>query len=208
MYKSIDWRDSGKVSEVVDQGVCGSCYAITAVGAIESAYLIERNLKLNLSSQQLVDCSIFMGNFACLGGWVDYAFTYVIYYSLTTAEAYPYMDDQGSCKRVGGEYRISGYQYSKVEEGCEGIRRQLETRPVAVSVDALRWQFYGKGLFNNCVPDVYEVNHAVLLVGQDESGHWLIKNSWGLTWGDKGYMTLLSGPNCGICLYPGAIPLL
>lgn len=149
-----------------------------------------------------------MGNFGCQGGWPDYAFNYVIYYNLTTADRYPYLDGQGNCKKVGGEYRIAKYKYSGILNPCDDLAHLLEERPVTISVDAKPWQFYAQGLFNGCNNNAGTVNHAVLLVGKDESGNWLIQNSWGLKWGDSGFMTLLGGNSCGICMYPGAAPSL
>lgn len=90
------------MSPIRNQGSCGSCYAFSAVGAIESAYLIERNQTVGLSEQQLVDCSIFLGNEACSGGWPDYAYNYIIYYNITTRVNYPYINNHIYCQQVGG----------------------------------------------------------------------------------------------------------
>lgn len=70
--------------------------------------------------------------------------------------------------------------------------------PLVVVVDASNWQLYGGGVFNECSKSV---NHAVLAVGFDENDNWFIKNSWGTSWGEKGFMTLAPGNTCGITSY-------
>jgi cathepsin L len=72
---------------------------------------------------------------------------------------------------------------------------------VAVGVDARTWAKYTSGLLNCFSPS--EVNHAVVLVGYTVEGHWLIKNSYGTTWGENGYVTLDKNNNCLMCKYSG-----
>lgn len=91
-----DWVADGKVSLVKNQGSCGSCWAFSAVAAIESAYLIS-GTRVLLSEQQLVDCSGSYGNYGCNGGWMDSAFQYVIEHGLTTEDGYPYTARNGVC---------------------------------------------------------------------------------------------------------------
>lgn len=80
----IDWTTSGKVSEIKNQGRCGSCWAFSATGSIESAYLIAKNSTPLISEQQLVDCSRAYGNMGCNGGWMDSAFKYIAEHGITT----------------------------------------------------------------------------------------------------------------------------
>ena len=79
--------------------------------------------------------------------------------------------------------------------GCSGIQNALASRPVAVAVDAQGWSHYSTGIFNNCGKSI---DHAVLLVGV-LNGVWKIKNSWGTSWGERGFIRLASGDTCGIC---------
>ena len=94
----IDWSASGKITPVKNQGMCGSCWAFSAVGAIESALLVAGKEQSNLSEQQLVDCSRSYGNQGCNGGWMDSAFQYVIDHGLTTTNAYPYIAKDQTCQ--------------------------------------------------------------------------------------------------------------
>ena len=92
----------------------------------------------------------------------------------------------------GGPYKISNYV---VVSSCTALSNALSARPVAVSVDATNWSPYKSGVFNNCKTSI---NHGVTLVGV-KGGNWIVKNSWGTTWGDSGYITLASGNTCAIC---------
>ena len=92
----------------------------------------------------------------------------------------------------GGPYKISNYI---VVGNCNYLTNAISARPVAVSVDATNWSPYKSGVFNNCKASI---NHGVTLVGV-KGGNWIVKNSWGTTWGDNGYITLASGNTCAIC---------
>ncbi len=81
---------------------------------------------------------------------------------------------------------------------CGGLYRALLKGPVAVAVDALAWAYYKEGIFVDCGN---EVNHGVLVVGATKD-YWLIKNSWGVEWGDNGYIKVKRGNTCSICEYP------
>lgn len=97
-YSAVNWTAKGKVSDVLDQGDCGACYAFAATAAIQAAYKIDRNItNLTLSKQQLVDCSTFLGNYACYGGWPDYTYNFVIMYGIKSESEYPYQGTAGSC---------------------------------------------------------------------------------------------------------------
>ena len=197
----IDWTTKNGVSKVKNQGQCGSCWAFGATGAIESAYLIKGQSVL-LSEEELVDCDSQSNG--CQGGRSDLAFEYIkTKHGLTSESEYPYTagntQKAGECKvnqnsnRVGP---ISGYQT------VSDLGSALETAPVAVAVDASKWNTYESGVFNGECDG--QLDHAVLLVGYgtDESGNgfWKIKNSWGESWGERGFIRIPSseGSDCGI----------
>jgi C1A family cysteine protease len=194
----VDWTTKGKVTSVKNQGQCGSCWAFSAVGALESWGLF-KGQNVNLSEQQLVDCSRPQGNQGCNGGWPSSALTYVKANGITTESAYPYTAKDGSCRTQGGSFKIAGYTSFS---GCNGLSSQINNSPVSVTVDATNWSPYKSGVFTNCAASI---NHAVLLVGV-LNGAWKIKNSWGAGWGEAGYIRIGSGNTCGVCAYAGVYP--
>ena len=193
----VDWVAQGKVSGVKNQGSCGSCWAFSANGAIESAYLL-RGTAVNLSEQQLVDCSGSYGNHGCQGGWMDSAFQYVRDHGLTTTAAYPYAAVNQACKINSGSYKVSSFVDVP---GCDNLANALNQQPISVAVDASNWSPYRSGVFNNCASSV---NHGVLLVASTSS-YWTIKNSWGTAWGESGFIRLAKGNTCAVCNY-GSYP--
>lgn len=191
----IDWAAAGKVTLIKDQGECGSCWAFSAVAAVESAVLIAGQPQQLFSEQQLVDCARAYGNQGCQGGWMDNAFKYIIAKGIASGLEYPYIGVDQACKVDGGQFKIRSFVDVP---GCTSLLNALVSRPLAVAVDASNWDPYQSGVFNNCGSSV---NHGVLVVGV-KSGFWLIKNSFGKYWGENGYIRLGPGNTCGICGYP------
>lgn len=194
----VDWVSKGMVTPVKNQGSCGSCWAFSAIGSMESLYK-SKSQTVNLSEQQLVDCSRPQGNQGCNGGWPSSALNYIKANGITDTSSYPYVAKDQSCKTQGGSYKITGYSS---QTGCTGLTNGINSRPISVTVDATNWSKYGGGVFNNCKTSI---NHAVLLVGV-AGGNWKIKNSWGASWGESGYIRLASGNTCGVCAYAGVLP--
>jgi len=204
---SWDWRTSNKVIGVKDQGQCGSCWAFSAVGAIESAYAIENNVApISLSEQQLVDCSGSYGNQGCNGGLMDYAFEYAETHALCEETAYPYTARDGTCQtKCKGVVQIKAY--TDVTPNNENqLQAAVYQQPVSVAVEAdgADWQFYSGGIIqDNCGTNL---DHGVLAIGYGTEGnvpYWIVKNSWGTAWGEKGYVRLRRGTNeCGIAMDP------
>jgi len=190
----IDWVADGKVSPVKNQASCGSCWAFSAVAAIESALLLVGRSD-TLSEQQLVDCSRSYGNQGCNGGWMDSAFQYIKDKGLTTDKAYPYVARDQQCKIDSGDFKLSGFVDVP---GCDNLQTSLSKTPISVAVDASNWSGYRSGILSTCGANV---NHGVLLVGATD-GFWKIKNSWGGAWGETGFIRLARGNTCAICQYP------
>jgi len=193
----IDWTNDGKVTDVKNQGQCGSCWAFSATASLESAILIRHKTKVpvSLSEQQLVDCSRSYGNMGCNGGWMDSAFDYIKDNGIVETEDYPYVARDQACKKQGGSIKVK--DYTDVP-GCTNLVNALAGRPVSVAVDASVWSRYRSGILNNCAKNV---NHGVLLVGVSDN-YWKIKNSWGAAWGEKGFIRISPGDTCAVCQYP------
>lgn len=171
----IDWTTKGAVSPVKNQGQCGSCWAFSAVGVMESHALLE-NKQVSLSEQQLVDCSHKYGNEGCNGGYNYQGLAYVKDNGIASTSEYPYTAKTQTCKIQGGSFKISSVPSTK---GCDGLAAAIALRPVGVSVDATNWSHYSSGIFSNCKTSL---DHDVLLVGLSSSS-WKIKNSWSSSWG-------------------------
>ena len=197
---AIDWTTKdGAVTPVKNQGACGSCWAFSATGVMESWAGLKGN-KVSLSEQQLVDCSGSYGNHGCQGGWPSSALKYIQAKGIATGSSYPYTAKNGQCKTQGGTFKISGYSSFS---GCSGLISGINSSPISVTVDANKWSSYKSGIFSNCGTSI---DHAVLLVGVDASSNWKIKNSWGTSWGESGYIRLAKGDTCGVCRNAGVVP--
>lgn len=187
----VDWTTQGKVSRVKNQGSCGSCWAFSAVGVLESWSLFKGS-SVDLSEQQLVDCSKSYGNQGCNGGFNYKGLAYVKDHGITTENAYPYKAKTQACAVQGGTFKIASVSTVK---GCANIQSAIQSHPLGVSADATNWSKYSSGIFNNCGKNL---NHDIMLVGYT-STYYKIKNSWGATWGENGFIRLAPGNTCGIC---------
>ncbi|AYV79352.1 MAG: hypothetical protein Faunusvirus10_15 [Faunusvirus sp.] len=215
MPDEVDWRRKGVVTPVKDQGQCGSCWAFSAVAAIESAYAIANKDLADLSEQQLVDCSGPEGNQGCDGGLMDYAFKYVIKRGgLCESAEYPYTGTDDTCNTTcTRQVTISGCTSLYVGALSEYLVQYIVNfQPVSVAVDASSWQFYDTGVIDETTCDK-RVNHGVTIVGYSTQfnvnfNYWILKNSWGTDFGEKGYVRIKMFTNtCGIAEYP-SIPYL
>ena len=195
--REIDWQALGKVTPVKDQGLCDAGYAFCSNGLMESYYLFN-NKNVSLSEQQIIDCSADYTTFGCQGGSRNGTLIYIREKGLSTAAEYPYKGVKGNCQKPSGDNKPA---YTHAEfNGCNEILTNLYNAPMTVAVNAKNFQTYKSGIFDGCTST--EVNHDTYLIGANQ-GYWRIKNSWGLRWGEYGYMRLKSGNTCGICEKPG-----
>ena len=123
---------------------------------------------------------------------MDSGFKYVRDHGIVHEDEYPYTGKQGTCQKNGGPFKISGFTDIR---SCNDLALAVASRPVSVAVDATNWSTYRGGVFNNCKTSL---NHGVTLVGVNDNA-WTIKNSWGSTWGEKGFIRLSRGNTCGVC---------
>ncbi|XP_030250777.1 cathepsin S-like isoform X2 [Sparus aurata] len=209
---TIDWREKGYVTEVKNQGTCGSCWAFSAVGALEGQLFMKTGKLVDLSPQNLLDCSSTSkyGNHGCNGGYKHKAFQYVIdNQGIDSDASYPYTGQVSKC-RYDSRYRAANCsRYYFLPQGDErALKQALATiGPISVAVDSLQYgfKFYKSGVYNDpsCTN---KTNHAVLAVGYgtlNGQDYWLVKNSWGRKWGDQGYIRMARNKNdqCGIAMF-------
>ncbi|XP_063055370.1 cathepsin S-like [Engraulis encrasicolus] len=209
---SVDWRQKGYVTGVKMQGSCGSCWAFSAVGALEGQLMKTTGKIVDLSPQNLVDCSSKpkYGNKGCNGGFMSAAFQYVIdNQGIDSDASYPYKGVQGDCNYRPEQRAANCSSFGFVPEDSEEALKEAVANigPVSVAIDATRphFIFFRSGVYNDpsCTQ---KVNHGVLAVGygtMDGQDYWLVKNSWGAGFGDQGYIRMARNKNnqCGIAKY-------
>jgi len=211
----VDWVSMGYVTAVKNQGQCGGCWSFATTGAIESRYAItNRQRPIMLSEQELIDCSSSYGNNGCNGGVTDWGFQYVMaQHGLCTENSYPYkaVTQTTSCSALRsrcGAHMDAIRSYADVRRSEANLQNAVNSGPVTVAIEANRdFQLYRGGIFSSTCGT--RLNHGVLAVGygtQNGIQYWKIKNSWGPTWGESGYIRMCKncGKNgalgqCGIC---------
>ena len=204
---SWNWVTEGKVPAIKSQGGCGSCWAFGVIGAIESLKLIKEKQSAGdaalFSEQHLVDCSKgFNGLGGCSGGWPSSAMTWISTNGMVKSADWGYRGFEQTCPKnlTNVAFKITG---SGSATNDADLEKAIATQPVVVAVDASRWSSYKEGIFGASASDCSTaVNHAVIAVGYTPE-YWLIRNSWGTGWGEKGYMRLSRARSnaCGVSAY-------
>lgn len=219
----VDWRERGVVNPVKDQGQCGSCWAFATTSVAESAWAIRSSELLVLSEQELVDCSSGPPyfNLGCNGGNIDSAFEYQLKHGQTLNSDYPYTSGETSVKNE--QCMAMESEADPVFTDCFNVApynqvalaRAVQDTPVAVAIEAdtKYFQLYTSGILTGDACGT-ELDHAVVIVGYGVDGdlpYWTVRNSWGASWGEDGYVRIGRSDSrddagvCGIATMPSYI---
>ncbi|VEL24902.1 unnamed protein product, partial [Protopolystoma xenopodis] len=217
--ESVDWRSAGAVTPIKDQGRCGSCWAFSSTGALEGQHFRKTGILAGLSEQQLVDCSSAYGNMGCQGGLMDKAFQYVKDNNgIDDEKSYPYesgktgeasdvckFEEQFVAAKVTGFVDLPSKDERKLKEAVANVG------PISIAINSglLSFPHYKHGIYDDpdCQGDPTDLDHGVLLVGygsENGTDYWLIKNSWGTSWGEDGFVRIRRDHRnlCGVTTAP------
>merc|ERR1712194_162884 len=208
---SLDWRDKKVVTAPKNQGGCGSCWAFSTAETLESQIAIKTGKLVTFSPQEYVSCmpnpQHCGGTGGCQGATQILGFQYAIKAGITTEDSYPYQGSTGTCdpSKIKPVAKITGYVKLPSNNYTALMNAVVSQGPIAISAAAEPWQLYSGGVYNGDCGT--EVDHAIQLVGygtQPKSGrallgggggggggdYWLVRNSWGASWGEKGYIRI------------------
>jgi len=207
---NVDWREHGAVTPVKNQGQCGSCWSFSTTGALEAMHHRATGHLTSLSEQNLIDCSSKYGNQGCNGGLMDAAFQYIKDNGgIDTEKSYPYEGEDDVCRynpKYKGAWDVGFFDVPSGDEAA--LKSAIATQgPCSVAIDASHesFQFYSRGVYREeeCSPE--NLDHGVLAVGygvEEDTGeaYWLVKNSWGTSWGHGGYVKMARNEDnmCGV----------
>jgi len=221
LASSIDWVTAGEVADIKDQGYCGSCWAFSTVGALESAHHLKYGGASvpTFSEQYFVSCDNRKNggtDMGCNGGLMDSAFEWAETHGVCSQDSYPYTSgaegDTGDCLSTGTKVaNAAPKSYTDVTPKSDSaMMSALNQQPVSVAIEAdqMAFQLYKSGVFTAECGD--NLDHGVIAVGygtMDGTDYYRVRNSWGTTWGDNGYIYLERGVSqktgqCGILSEP------
>jgi C1A family cysteine protease len=222
LLDSLDWRTEGVVNDVRDQGQCGSCWAFASTANAESAWAISTHELMDLSEQYLVDCAKGRGywNLGCNGGMPDSAFQYLIEKGACEEDGYPYVSGitqtEGTCHECSPSKATFSACYDIEPANQASLKAAVSMQPVVVAIeaDSRYFQSYAGGILTDSLLCGTKLDHAVEIVGYGEENgipYWTVRNSWGDTWGENGYVRIQRSDSvhdagvCGIAVEPSFI---
>jgi len=199
---SVDWRTKGAVTPIKNQGQCGSCWAFSSTGSLEGLAFLKTGKLQSFSEQQLVDCSGSYGNEGCNGGLMESALQYTADQGIELESTYPYTGEDGTCSYSASKVVFKNKGYTAAN-GDAALEKAVNIGPVSVSVEADQdvFQYYTSGVLDSADCGT-NLDHGVLAVGYGTTGgqgYWIVKNSWGTSWGDQGYLKIARSTGDGIC---------
>lgn len=205
----LNYAQTGLVTPVKNQGTCGCCWSFATVATIEGQYYKKTGKTVSFSEQHLVNCD--SQDLGCNGGFMTTALDYIKNNlgSLPTMASAPYLGYKSTCNRaLKSDFTVTGYTTAGTTDELQIALFLYQKGPIAVALNANSYlQYYKSGILNlnsaNCNPN--GINHAVTIVGygtQNGLDYWIVKNSWGTTWGEAGYFRIARGSGvCGINKY-------
>lgn len=205
--ESIDWRQYGCVTSIKDQGMCGACWAFSAIQSAEGIWALAGNKLISLSEQNLLDC--VTDCFGCNGGNMIPSFQYVINRQdghFMRETDYPYVGQMNTCSYNSALAVVSITSVNSVPRDEKSLMAAVSSKgPIAAAVDASHYSFqlYSSGIYDEPSCSSTYIDHGVGVVGygsEGQSDYWIVKNSWGSSWGENGYIRMSRNKNnqCGI----------
>jgi len=213
----VNWVEAGAVTKIKNQGQCGSCWAFSLTAQVESYAFIASEELIELSTQQVTSCTPNTlscgGTGGCMGSVTQLGFNYLQLFGSVTEEDWPYVsgtttnseDCTYDLETVAPVVGLTGYNSLTPNDEAAVMQHIAEVGPLAIAVDASAWSGYSGGVFNGCsFDDNISINHGVQLVGYGSEfsplgvyDYWLVRNSWGPSWGEDGYIKLQRTSQCG-----------
>jgi len=202
-----DWRTKNAVNPIQNQGQCGSCWAFTTGDSVSGLWAIKTGLLFPVSVQELVDCSGAQGNQGCNGGMITNAFDFIIANGgICDWQEYQYTAVDGTCMSANCTNVATVHAYTNIPQGDETtLMTAVYGQPVstAVEADTQSFQFYQSGVIDDPACGT-EIDHGVTVIGWGtdatlKKDYWLLRNMWGTSWGENGYVRVVRGKNmCGL----------
>jgi len=192
------------VTDVKDQGSCGSCWAFSTTEVVESLWMIDGNDETILAPQQLVDCSWDQGNMGCDGGWYFWAYDYLKDNKFMQEKDYPYKAVDGTCTYDESKGVTNVRKYGQSHGTSANLNNLYKKGPLNVAVAAGNDVFrqYTSGIITLDQGCPTAVDHAIVAVGYgQENGtkYYIVRNSWGSGWGEDGFVRIATGSSVGVC---------